>query len=81
MQLRNIKRERSLVLLARIAGLYSGTLFAASHSLLGLRFPLHVVLGVFTTCLGVEEVDVYLSTIFLVFFVGKQIINLALMVL
>lgn len=48
---------------------------------MGFRLLLYVILGVFAACLGVEEVDVHLGSVFLVFFVGKEVFEVSLVVL
>ena len=46
-----------------------------------LHLLLHVVLRVFAACLGVEEVDVHLRAVLLVFFVGEEVVDLSFLVL
>lgn len=73
-------QRESFVLLAGV-GLRSGPLLAASHSFLRLGLLLYVVFGVFTACLGVEEVDLDLIPILIELLVGEEVVDISLVIL
>jgi len=69
----------SFVLLTGVS-LGSWSLLAACYSLLGLRFLFPIVFLILSACFSIEEVDFNLVSIFIEFFVRKQIVNLSFMV-